>query len=666
PDSSIPIEIISSKNQKTGREEQLHQSSFTGSSVLVQGSSSNDVSKYSVTDHKRVPSSETSRSQNMLLSPIHVPRSLPSPSISPSSSSMQLPPLSLFDHLNLQPQSCSTSTSPPQAENEPPFSLNLDCSKANLLGHGRHAEVYKAFIHPSSAPMRQYLLSRKAMRGMTCKDVFLQTKEATNDTNAFVCAAKCLSVSADSQSAGLEEAEILRRLHSHKAHHPGRQYLVDYFGLYDQATKRGISTTDSVNHDLAIRSEIQDSKWILLLEYCQQGSMWDWIRQNPEKVGFRQWLTWALQLLQAVDCIHEAGLVHHDIKPHNILLDSSLDAKLSDFGAGRFLSTNADDMKSIDTSSSATTFMLEEGHGRGTPPYAAPEMFASAADARYGQGIDIYSLGISLYVIGLTAQEPFHKVKNPMEMIIWIKKGGFWLIEDQSWVHDRGPVPKVTSSSRLSTSSAAQTLAQSSLAHGQESKLKSQGLSRLSRPSSASSQMLTLNLPPINTKLSYDRSACTPNSACSMNSPSGVLGPHQSHSSESPMLLPGVGNQLPTGYSPERSMRSSLPSTPVSPLPLPSPIVRSQTPRSSMRKEEHRRSGEIVMRFLNGEVVQPEVIQLLKDMCNSDPSRRPSAKTLLQRLQMMESQSDIDLDTEEQEGLYAGMDVDMPEGSHAL
>ncbi|KAF9116279.1 hypothetical protein BGX27_003872 [Mortierella sp. AM989] len=491
------------------------------------------------------------------------------------------------------------------------------------------------------------------MHGMTCRDLFLQTNESS-ENDAFACAVKCLSENADSQSAGLAEAEILRRLHTHKAHHPGRQYLVDYFGLYDQATKRAISTIDNNNHDLATQSESHESKWALILEYCQQGSMWDWIRQNPEKVGFRQWLTWAIQLLQAVDYIHEAGLVHHDIKPHNILLDSSLDAKLSDFGAGRFLGADPNDM---DASLSSATFMLEEGHGRGTPPYAAPEMFASAADARYSQSIDIYSLGISLYVIGLTAQEPFHKVKNPMEMIIWIKKGGFWLIEDQGWIHDRGPVPKVISGGRLSTPSAAQSLAQSSVVHGQESKLKSPGLSRSSRPSPFSSHLLTPNLPPINTKLSFDRSTFTPTSACSINSPSGGIDSHQSHSNKSPMLLPtGAGNQFAAGYSPERSIRSSLPSTPVSPLPLPSPIVRSQTPRSSMRKEDQRKSGEIVMRFLNGEVVQPEVIQLLKEMCSSDPDQRPSAKAVLQRLQTMEAQLDIDLN--ENEELYDGMDVD--------
>ncbi|KAF8981213.1 hypothetical protein BGZ46_003126 [Entomortierella lignicola] len=599
---------------------------------------------------------KTSRPQNMLLSPVYVPRSLPSPSISPSTSSVHFPSSSIFDHLNLPSQGSSSSTSLPQTELEPPFSLTLDFCKANLLGHGRHADVYKAFLRPSSASMREYLLSRRAMHGMTCKDLFSRTKESTNDINAFVCAAKCLYSNADSQSAGLEEAAILRRLHTHKAHHPGRQYLVDYFGLYDQESKQGISITNSNLHDPATQSENNESKWTLILEYCQKGSIWDWIRQNPEKVGFHQWLTWALQLLQAVDCIHEAGLIHHDIKPHNILLDSSLDTKLSDFGAGRFLNADPNNM---DASTSEATFLLEEGHGRGTPPYAAPEMFASAADARYSQAIDIYSLGISLYVIGLSAQEPFYRVKNPMEMIIWIKKGGFWLIEDQSWVHDRGPVPKVTSGIRLSTSSAAQTLAQSSFAHDQESK-------RPSRPSSTSSHLLTPNLPPINTNLSFDRSAGTPTSACSASSPINGLGSHQIQLSESPMLLPtAAGDHFPSGYSPERSARPSLPSTPVSPYPLPSPIVRSQAHRSSMRKEDQRKSGEIVMRFLNGEIVEPQVIQLLKDMCHSDPQQRPSAKVVIQRLQAMKAQLEIDLDAAEVDS-NSGMELDVPVGSNAL
>ncbi|KAF9436377.1 hypothetical protein BGZ76_004168 [Entomortierella beljakovae] len=502
--------------------------------------------------------------------------------------------------------------------------------------------------------MREYLVSRKAtqrMSSMSCKDIFLsQPKENPGDDNinSFVCAAKCLNPNPDSQSTGLSEAKILKRLNTHDAHHPGRPFLVDYLGLYDQTSGQAISPMDGLAHEMASESESHDSKWAILLEYCQNGSIWDWIRQNPEKVGLRQWLAWAIQLVQAVDYIHEAGLVHHDIKPHNILLDESHDAKLSDFGAGIFQSKTRQD---------GATLSLDEGYGRGTPPYSAPEMFASAADARYTQAIDIYSLGVSLYVIGLTAQEPFHRVKNPMEMIIWIKKGGFWLMEDQSWVHDRGPVPKVTSSSsRLSTSSTAL----SALGHHhhlhnrQESKLKS-------RPSS--SNLLTPNLPPINTNLGFDHSVITPNSA---NSP-GLLGSSNQdlpHLKESPVLLPvGSSNhQFTAGYSPERSLRSNLPSTPVSPLPLPSPIVRSHTPRSR-GEDSPRKSGEIIMRFLNGEVVEYQVIQLLKDMCHMDPNQRPSAKSILQRLHMMQEQLNAEMEAEAEEMNYS-MDIDVSSESN--
>ncbi|KAI8606200.1 kinase-like domain-containing protein [Dissophora ornata] len=564
-----------------------------------------------------------STSHTMLLSPIYEPRSLPSPSLSPSSSSMPVPSISSFGtpmpKVNDGPS--DTRLLRGQIDEKTPFLLRLECNKTNLLGHGRHAEVYKALVHPLSAPMRQYLLSRKTTKSMSCKDLFQQGSEAVED-DTFVCAAKCLFSDTDSQSVGLAEAAILRRLHSGQAHHLGRQYLVDYFGLYDQATKQAISTVETTQHDLATGGQLPSGEWALLLEYCQHGSIWDWIRQHPEQVGFRQWLKWALQLLQAVDCIHDAGLVHHDIKPHNILLDSSLDAKLSDFGASLFLGADPVDQNGVQTGSKfASHFKLEEGRGRGTPPYAAPEMFASASTgARYGQSIDMYSLGVSLYVIGLTAQEPFHKLKSVMEMVVWIKKGGFWLWEDQGWVHDRGPVPKVTRSSRLSSSSA--ILAQA-LSQGQDSN----GLPRAPRSSSVSSNAPALNLPPINTQLSsFDRTALSPSSAYSSNSPC---------------------NQFLPGYSPERSSRLSLPSTPVSPLPLPSPLLRSQTPRST-RKEEQRRSGEIVMRFLNGEVVPPEVISLLKDMCHTDPERRPNAKAVLERLQIMKEQLDRDMEANEQ------------------
>ena len=119
-------------------------------------------------------------------------------------------------------------------------------------------------------------------------------------------------------------------------------------------------------------------------------------------------------------------------------------------------------------------------------------------------------------------------------------------------------------------------------------------------------------------------------------------------------MQPGsAGNTFSTGYSPERSYKGPQPATPVSPLPLPSPIIKTQTPRSSSRRDENRKSGEMVMRFLNGEVVRPEVIQVLKDMCQLDPELRPDATNILQRLREMKTLLDLEHEAE------ADMDVDM-------
>ncbi|KAK3842190.1 MAG: kinase-like domain-containing protein [Linnemannia gamsii] len=615
-----------------------------------------------------------------LRSPVHMPRSLPSPSTSPFTLSLQLPPSaslssqllsdsSLYSDINTGSITSTNTTndsktlSADKNDCRSAFSLDLDRSKVNLLGHGLNAEVYKAWLHPSSAPMKEYLSSRKAMRRLTCNDIFQGDNDTTmerqeeSDGEAVLCAAKCLFTDTDSQSVGLAEAEILRRLHAEQADHPGRKHVVDLYGLYDQTTKLALSTGDVANINRIPRSKDQEAEWVLLLENCQNGTVWDWIRHHPERVDYHQWLTWALQLLEAVDCIHEAGLVHHDIKPHNILLDSSLDVKLSDFGASLFSTKDKGSKDSMH-------FGLEGGLGRGTPPYSAPEMFASVAGgAHYGQSIDIYSLGVSLYVIGLTAQEPFHKLKSVMEMMVWIKKGGFWLFEDQRWVHDRGQVPKVTSSSRVSTSSAAQMQAAQAVSHPQGRRLDRQSSNSALRSPSSNSLAPPPHLPRINTQLCRDFDMLAPSSASSMNSPSGY-----SAYPASPRSQPS-GHFLP-GYSPDRSLRASQPATPVSPSPLPSPLFRTHTPRSasaaSLRKEEHRKSGEVVMRFLNGDVVQQDVIALLKDMCQSDPEHRPDTKQVLQRLRKMKEQLDADTEAAEaeaeaeaaeaEEGQY--MDVD--------
>ena len=107
------------------------------------------------------------------------------------------------------------------------------------------------------------------------------------------------------------------------------------------------------------------------------------------------------QVAAGLDAAHRSGLVHRDVKPANVLLDSDDHAYLTDFGLTRG-----------DWSSSGPQ-PTESGVFVGTSDYVAPEQIrGGAVDAR----ADIYSLGAVLYH-ALTGEAPFAGRNH--EAILW-------------------------------------------------------------------------------------------------------------------------------------------------------------------------------------------------------------------------------------------------------
>jgi serine/threonine protein kinase len=102
----------------------------------------------------------------------------------------------------------------------------------------------------------------------------------------------------------------------------------------------------------------------------------------------------ALQVARALRAAHERGVIHRDIKPQNILLSGSEDAKVADFGLAR--------------SASAIT-MTQDGAILGTAHYLSPEQ---ALGQPANPQSDLYSLGVVLYEM-LTGQLP-HEAETPM------------------------------------------------------------------------------------------------------------------------------------------------------------------------------------------------------------------------------------------------------------
>jgi tetratricopeptide (TPR) repeat protein/tRNA A-37 threonylcarbamoyl transferase component Bud32 len=127
----------------------------------------------------------------------------------------------------------------------------------------------------------------------------------------------------------------------------------------------------------------------LVMEYVEGENLRQRLRQP---MSLEQFFEIATQCAEALAAAHERGIVHCDIKPENIMLTTSGQVKILDFGVAKHL-PRSDQSSTVDRS----------GTMGGTPAYMSPEVLLEhIPDGR----ADLFSLGVVFYEM-LTRQHPF-------------------------------------------------------------------------------------------------------------------------------------------------------------------------------------------------------------------------------------------------------------------
>ena len=125
------------------------------------------------------------------------------------------------------------------------------------------------------------------------------------------------------------------------------------------------------------------------MNFIEGGQLDEVVRGAP--MSIRQAAELIAKVARTVHYAHEHGILHRDIKPGNILLDTKGEPHLTDFGLARLVEAESTVTRTLDV--------------MGTPSYMAPEQ-AAGNNAAVSKATDVYGLGAVFYEL-LTGHPPF-------------------------------------------------------------------------------------------------------------------------------------------------------------------------------------------------------------------------------------------------------------------
>jgi len=115
---------------------------------------------------------------------------------------------------------------------------------------------------------------------------------------------------------------------------------------------------------------------------------------------------WTVQILDALQAVHDKGILHRDLKPSNVMIDSTSRVRVMDFGLAKIVE---EDLK-----------LTKSGEVWGTPQYMAPE-HVDPAFGELDNQTDLYATGVILYQM-LTGALPIKAKSLPQILFELVSK----------------------------------------------------------------------------------------------------------------------------------------------------------------------------------------------------------------------------------------------------
>jgi hypothetical protein len=174
-----------------------------------------------------------------------------------------------------------------------------------------------------------------------------------------------------------------------------------------------LATLDHPNIVRYLGFEKNETMFCFFLEFMSGGSLES--KCHSYRLQENVVRNYTFQILMGLDYLHSKDILHRDVKPGNVLLDSNGHCCLSDFGSSEMLTLQLKENKTL----------------CGTPNFMAPEGLFSfyslkvVSNSNYSKKSDIYSLGCTVLEM-LTGNVPFYedipKFNSPIQFLSWRKK----------------------------------------------------------------------------------------------------------------------------------------------------------------------------------------------------------------------------------------------------